>query len=293
MAPPNFQVKTHPAMPVLLYAGERPHDEYDGGALDIRAVGVGPLGTRMAQLLSRNLPGVTCHEIVADEERESSDDIAELLSSLQKAHLVFVLTEFDDDCCESVAQTVGRAACEAGVLTLVVTPRTGDILVHCSDGRRWCDAVFGVSDRSLPEQRDAVVLSPDSLTGFSMRHVVAVITNLITHRTGICIDFADITTIMKNGSVGRMGVGIASDDARGATAAERAIERLGAQGIDISSATGVLASMHGSGNISMADFDAASKVIHEQISPDANVLVGVISDENLGGFVKVTLLSVH
>jgi len=63
--------------------------------------------------------------------------------------------------------------------------------------------------------------------------------------------------------------------------------------IRMSEATGVLAAVHGSGNISMADFDAASKVIREQISPDANVVVGVISDEHLGGFVKVTVLSVH
>jgi cell division GTPase FtsZ len=41
------------------------------------------------------------------------------------------------------------------------------------------------------------------------------------------------------------------------------------------------------------DFDAASRVIHEQISPDANVIIGVISDENLGGYLKVTLLTVH
>ena len=32
MAPPNFQVKHYAAMPVPLYAGERPLDEFDGGA---------------------------------------------------------------------------------------------------------------------------------------------------------------------------------------------------------------------------------------------------------------------
>ena len=193
--PPHFHVKTHPAMPVPLNAGERPHDYLDGDA-DLRAVGVGPLGCRMVQLLARNLPGVTCHEIVPNDERESSGDFAALTSSIRTSHLVFILSGFDDQYCESISETVGRAACEAGVLTLVVTPySTGSIHTQCCDGGRWYDAVFRVSDRSLPEQRDAVVLNPDSLIGYSMRHMVTAVTNLINHRTGICIDFADITKI--------------------------------------------------------------------------------------------------
>ena len=71
------------------------------------------------------------------------------------------------------------------------------------------------------------------------------------------------------------------------------MERLKAQGVDISSAVGILAAVHGSGEISMEDFDTASRAIHEQISQDANVIVGVISDENLGGNVKVTILAIH
>jgi cell division protein FtsZ len=82
-------------------------------------------------------------------------------------------------------------------------------------------------------------------------------------------------------------------DAVPPTAAKWAIERLEAQGIDISSAIGILTAVHGSGDISMNDFDAASRVFHEQISPNANVIIGVISDENLGGNVKVTILAVH
>jgi len=288
-----FRVRSYPAMPVPLNPGERSHDEYDGDA-DIRAVGIGTLGCRMVQLLARNLPGVTCHEIAPTNEQGASDDIAMLLSSIRTSHLVFILTGFDNENSDSVAQAVGRASCGAGVLTLVVTPRTGYIVPQCEGEQgKWYDAMFSVSDESLPEQQEAVVLSTDTLIGYSMRHMVAVLTNLIVHRRGICIDFADITAIMKDGSTGRMGVGIASGDSRGATAAERAMERLEAQGIRMSETTGVLASVHGSGSISMDDFDAASKVIHEHVSPDANVVVGVISDENLGGFVKVTLLSAH
>jgi cell division GTPase FtsZ len=275
MSPSNFKVQTHPATPVPLNPGERPHDEFDGD-VDIRAVGIGPLGTRMAQLLVQNLPGVTYHEIVPNEERESSDDMSVLISSLQKANLVFILTGFDDEHSYSMTQIVGGAACEAGALTLVITPHTGclqDMPPQSIDGQsKWFDTLFNVSDVS---------------------HAVAAITNLMNHNTGIGVDFADIATIMREGNICRMGVGVASGPSRGSVAAVNAIRQLEDQCVEISCATGVLASVHSSGNISMADFDAACKVIHEHVSPDANVIVGVISDENLGGFVKVTLFSVH
>ena len=183
---------------------------------------------------------------------------------------------------------------DAGVLTLMVTPYSTDrIPTQCCDGRRWCDAVFMVSDRSLPEQLDAVVMNPESLIGYSMRHMVTAVTSLINHHTGIFIQFNDVVTIMRGDSLGRMGVGIASGDARGATAAERAIERLVQRGVDIFSATGVLASVHGSFHITMDDFDAACKVIHGQTSADADIIVGLISDDQMGSNIKVTLLTVH
>ena len=290
----QFRVKNYPAMPVTLNEGEAPAAEYD--ILNIRAVGVGPLGSQMVQLLARNLADINCHEILLGVEQESSGDIAALLSSVCPCDLLFLVTGFDDEYCGGIVQEVGRSACGAGVLTLCVTSGISMIpKPHQCDGQheKWFDTMFSVSDESLPSHEGLITLKPESLTGYSMRHLITAVTNLITHRTGICIDFADLAKIMQGGSLGRMGVGVASGDHRGEAAAKRAIERLEAQGVDISSAVGILASVHGSGDISIEDFDAASKVIHEQISPDANVIVGVISDENLGGFAKVTVLAVH
>jgi cell division protein FtsZ len=295
----HLHVKSTPAMPVPLNVAERTADKFDLpdiiDSIDIRAVGVGPLGTRMVQLLARNLAGINCHEIIHAPEQEASSNMATLLSSIRSCDLVFILTGFDDEYCESVAQNVGRAACGAEVLALLITPPAGTIqIAHQNDsGQKSFDSMFSVSEDSLPCHEGLIPMKPESLIGYSMRHMITAVTNLITHRTGICIDFTDLAKIMQGGSLGRMGVGVASDDNRGATAAIRAMERLEAQGVDIYGATGILASVHGSGDISTDDFDAASRVIHEQISPQADILIGMISDEKLGGFVKVTIMSAH
>lgn len=261
---------------------------------DIRVVGIGTLGKKVVSFLSRNLPGVRLHEIQRTVDRNLSSGMLSLLSSTRACDFVFIVTGFDDQHCEATTQVVGAAAAGAGVLAVVVTPGNMEHMPFLSnDIPKWYDSLIRVSSSSFPDHSDTVLLNPDSLTGYAMRHAVTTISTLITVQSGICVDLADIKAVMKGGSIGRMGIGIGSDDSRGATAAVRAIERLKAQGVDMSSATGVLVSVHGSGDLGMSDFDAACKVIHDHASNDANLLVGLISDEQLGGNVKVTILAVH
>jgi cell division protein FtsZ len=287
----HLHVTSYPAMPVPLNDGEVPLEEYD--VANINVVGVGPMGSRMVQLLS--LAGITFHEIIHDAEQEASGDMAALVSSVRSSDLVFILTGFDDDYCESIAQKVGRAACEAGMLTLLVTPPAGmDQNRHqCNDGTgRWYDTMFSVSDISLSSHEEPIPVIAETAISYPMQQFVAAITNLITHRTCIGIDFNDIIKIMHEGRFGKMGIGIATGADTASIAANRAIEHLRTQGVDISTALGVLAVVHGSPELAMDDFDSASMVIHKHISPDANILIG-LDEGYLGQSVQVTIMPVH
>jgi|GEM_PF-5126801 len=289
----QFRIKTYPAMPVPLNAGERPAEEWD--IIDIRAIGVGTLGSRMLQLLSQNLAGITCHEVIHDVEQEPSGDMAALVSSVQSCDLLFIVTGFDDDYCESIAQTLGRASCGAGVLTLVVAPPAGMVQIpyQCNDGTgKWHDTIFSVSDNCLPICEEPIPTVSETIISDSMPQLVAAITNLITHRTCIGVDFNDIIRIMHEGNFGKMGIGIATGTDNASVAAKRATEHLRTQGVDISTALGVLAVVHGSSELTMDDFDSASMVIHEHISPDANIIIG-LDEGHIGHSVKATILTVH
>jgi cell division protein FtsZ len=43
--------------------------------------------------------------------------------------------------------------------------------------------------------------------------------------------------------------------------------------------------------MTMDEFDAASKVIHEKVHEDANIIVGLVIDESLGEMVKITAIA--
>jgi cell division protein FtsZ len=131
-----------------------------------------------------------------------------------------------------------------------------------------------------------------ALTGYSIRHTIATISDLLTRPGMICIDFADVQSIFMAGSIGRISVGVANDHARGATAAMLAIERLDAQqglGTEIVAA---LVCLHGSYDVTMDDYEDASRVIHNYLPEDSNIIFGMLIDEQMGRNVRVTMMAV-
>ncbi len=47
----------------------------------------------------------------------------------------------------------------------------------------------------------------------------------------------------------------------------------------------------GSSAMTMDEFDAASRIIHEKVHEDANIIVGLVIDEDLGDVIKVTAIA--
>ena len=74
-------------------------------------------------------------------------------------------------------------------------------------------------------------------------------------------------------------------------AATRAISSPLLEEIDISGAKGVLVNISGSSAMTMDDFDAVNRIIHEKVHDDANIIVGVVIDEELGDTIKVTAIA--
>lgn len=289
----GYSVKTHMAMPVPSFLPSVIDGDFDGGPR-VSAVGVGEFGARMVEVLSRTVPGITCHEITQSPFSELPRQIPLLLCLVQQSDLVFILTDPERTESIAIAQEVVSASCDAGVLTIIVVPQGQDTMAsqRIVEDLGGCFTGFCVSESCLPTQQGQLYCN--ALTGYTMRHVVAVITTLITHVSGICFDFADLRAVIRRGRFGRVGIGVgaASDPARGEVAALAALERLKSQSCHISDASGVLAAVHGSSALTMEDFDNATKIIQEAVGTDTDFVVGLISDEYLGGNVKVTIMLV-
>ena len=230
---------------------------------------------------------------------EDRERLAEVLSG---ADMVFVAAGLGGGTGTGAAPVIADVAKELGALTVGVVTKP-----FTREGRqRLSKAEHGVSD--LKKHVDSLIVIPNDrllgLAGKSMsildafkpsddvlRQAVQGISDLITTSGLINVDFADVKAIMSERGMAMMGIGISSGDNRAVEAATKAISSPLLEEIDISGARGVLVNISGSSNMTMDEFDVASRIIHEKVNEDANIIVGLVIDEDLGDFVKITAIA--
>jgi cell division protein FtsZ len=100
-----------------------------------------------------------------------------------------------------------------------------------------------------------------------------------------------VKAIMSERGMAMMGIGIGEGDRRATDAAHQAISSPLLEDIDISGAKGVLVNITGSSNMTMEDFDEVSRVIHEKVHDDANIIIGLVINEEMGDRIKVTAIA--
>lgn len=119
-------------------------------------------------------------------------------------------------------------------------------------------------------------------------HAITGITGLINKPALINLDFADVTTIMKNRGMAYTGIGIGT----GMNAAVKAIEAAVTSPLletDIRGASHVL--LNFSGDISLLDVNEAALKLQEVLSPDAEVIFGADYNTDIHSQVTVTLIA--
>lgn len=116
------------------------------------------------------------------------------------------------------------------------------------------------------------------------------ISDLITKPGLINVDFNDVKTIMSGAGTALMGMGVGTGENRAQMAARSAIS---SPLIDISidGAKGILFNVTGSKDLTMSEVNQAAEVISGAADIDANIIFGMVIDENLVDQVKITVLA--
>lgn len=230
------------------------------------------------------------------------EDRERLLEILQGADMVFVAAGMGGGTGTGAAPVIADAAKELGILTVGVVTKP-----FTREGRRrMTQAEDGV--RELKKHVDSLIVIPnDRLIGLAgkntsildafkpaddvLRQAVQGISDLITTHGMINVDFADVKAIMSERGMAMMGIGISSGDNRAMEAATAAISSPLLEDIDISGARGVLVNICGSSKMTMDEYDAVSRIIHEKVHEDANIIIGLVVDEAMEDRLKVTAIA--
>jgi cell division protein FtsZ len=230
------------------------------------------------------------------------EDREKLAETLKGSDMIFIAAGMGGGTGTGAAPVIADVAREVGALTVGVVTKP-----FSREGKqRLAKAEEGI--RELKKHVDSLVVIPNDrllgLAGKSMsildafkpsddvlRQAVQGISDLITTSGMINVDFADVKAIMSERGMAMMGIGIAAGENRAVDAATRAISSPLLEDIDISGAKGVLVNITGSSSMTMDEFDDASRIIHEKVHEDANIIVGLVIDETLGDRIKITAIA--
>ncbi|MDK9717068.1 MAG: cell division protein FtsZ [Trichlorobacter sp.] len=257
-----------------------------------------PVKIQLGGQLTKGLGAGANPNVGRDAALEDKDKLVDMLKG---ADMIFIAAGMGGGTGTGAAPVIAEAAREAGALTVGIVTKP-----FSREGKqRMAKADEGV--RALKQHVDSLIIIPNDrlisiaprslgiLDAFKpaddvLRQAVQGISDLITTSGFINVDFADVKAIMSERGMAMMGIGIAEGDNRAIEAAIKAISSPLLEDIDVSGAKGVLVNITGSSSMTMDDFDAVNKTVHEKVHEDANIIIGVVIDETMGETIKVTAI---
>ncbi|MDZ7289565.1 MAG: cell division protein FtsZ [candidate division KSB1 bacterium] len=231
-----------------------------------------------------------------DSARES---LREIEASLQNSDMVFVTCGLGGGTGTGASPIVAEVARKLGALTIsiVTLPFTEEGVMRWENAQRGLEKLRQNSDTIIVIQNDRLLeVVPDLPLGMAFKtadeilvNAVKGITELITEKGLINLDFADIRTIMQNGGTAMIGLG-ETDGADGAQAAIEMAMQNKLLDLDITGARNALVNITGGTQMSLKDTKLVMKFVAEKLDPSARLIWGARIDQNLGKAVRVMLI---
>ena len=229
---------------------------------------------------------------------ESKDQIA---AALANTNMVFITAGMGGGTGTGAAPVVAQIARELGILTVGVVTRP-----FAFEGKKRLEqALSGIEE--LNKNVDSLVIIPNERLKYVseqkitfknafeiadgvLRQAVKNISELITVPGFINLDFADVTSVMKDAGFAHIGTGSAAGKDKAAEAAREAISSpLLETSIDM--AHGVIVSVIGSDDIGLDEVETAATMVQQAAHPDAHIIFGAFIDENMDDEIRVVVIA--
>ena len=225
----------------------------------------------------------------------------QMAKALESTDMVFITAGMGGGTGTGAAPVVAEIARESGVLTVgVVTKPFG-----FEGRRRMTQAEQGIEE--LRQKVDSLVIIPNERLKYAtdqkitfanafeiaddvLRQAVQSISDLIRDTGFINLDFADVTTVMKDAGLAHMGVGRAAGKGKAEEAAKMAISSPLLE-TSINGAHGVLINVTGSMDIGLEEVEQAASLVQDAVHPDAVTIFGATFDESLEDEIRVTVIA--
>ncbi len=262
------------------------------------AITEAPVRVQIGQRTTRGLGAGGDHRIGQKSAEESREEISQLVAD---SDMVFITAGMGGGTGTGSLPVVAELAKQSGALTIAIVSKPFTFEgVHRSEV-----AEEGIAN--TVDKVDTMVIIPndrlfdlcDQKTGVDgafkladrvLCQGVQAIAEVVTVPGLINLDFADVSTVLKDAGPSWMSIGRGIGQNRAIDAAK---EALASPLLDVSvrGAKGVLFNIAGDSTLTLLEVSGAAEVIRQAVDPEANIIFGVTLDPNLDGDVRLTLIA--
>ncbi|MGM9668936.1 MAG: cell division protein FtsZ [Faecousia sp.] len=228
---------------------------------------------------------------------------AQISKILEDTDMVFITAGMGGGTGTGAAPIVAELAHEAGILTVGVVTKP----FRFEGANRMRQAEAGIA--ALADKVDSLIVIPndrlkyvtDEKITFAnafgiaddvLKQAVTSISELVGDSLDILInlDFADVSTVMKDAGRAHMGVAKASGRDKAQEAATAAVASPLLE-TSIKGATGVLVNVTGSTELTLEDVEVALGIVYEAANPDANIIFGATYSNDFQDEIRITVIA--
>ena len=242
----------------------------------------------IGEKLTRGLGAGAKPEVGKRATEESKEDIEK---ALEGADMVFVTAGMGGGTGTGSAPVIAETAKEKGILTVgVVTKpfafegkaRRKNAELGIKELQTKVDTLIIIPNDKLLEVVDAntSMLNSFEIADGVLLQAIQSISDLIVFPGLINLDFADVTSVMKEQGLAHIGIGKASGENKVLEATKQAIcSALLESSID--GAKGILINVTGGPKLGLKEINEASLLMSEACHPDANIIFGTTIREDM------------
>ena len=255
-----------------------------------------PTLIQIGEKLTKGLGAGAKPEIGEKAAEESAEEIA---AAIKGADMVFVTCGMGGGTGTGAAPVVAKISKDQGILTVgVVTKpfkfeakqRMANALSGIDNLKENVDTLIVIPNDKLLEIVDRRTTMPEALKKADevLQQAVQGITDLINLPALINLDFADVSTVMKDKGMAHIGIGTAKGDDKAIEAVKLAVASPLLE-TTINGASHIIVNI--SGDISLIDADEAVSYVQDLAGEEANIIFGAKFDETMVDEATITVIA--
>ena len=255
-----------------------------------------PTLIQIGEKLTKGLGAGAKPEVGQSAAEESAEELA---AAVKGADMVFVTCGMGGGTGTGAAPVVAKIAKDQGILTVGVVTKPFKFeakqrMHNATSGierlKESVDTLIVIPNDKLLEIVDRRTTMPDALKKADevLQQAVQGITDLINLPALINLDFADVSTVMKDKGLAHIGIGSAKGDDKAIEAVKIAVASPLLE-TTINGATHVIINI--SGDISLMDANDAASYVQDLAGDEANIIFGAKYDETMTDEAVITVIA--